>query len=135
MGDVKGTGPLAVKAQEGIGSFVRWLVGRTWPWPPACPGTKTLNSPAALNLHSAITPVRPTCILPVPMLCCAVFCAVQLRDVTAVMAMRLLPPLLLALAAAAVLGGPLRWPAAQVASLVGPLLVCGVAPIAPQVGF
>ncbi|GAB4822613.1 hypothetical protein N2152v2_009659 [Parachlorella kessleri] len=57
----------------------------------------------------------------------------QLRDVTAVMAMRLLPPLLLALAAAAVLGGPLRWPAAQVAALVGPLLVCGVAPVAPQV--
>jgi hypothetical protein len=51
-----------------------------------------------------------------------------------VLAVRLLPPLLLASAAAAALGGPLGWPAAKVAAVVGPLLICGLAPVAPQVG-
>ncbi len=49
------------------------------------------------------------------------------------LSVRLLPPLLLALAAAAVLGGPLGWPTGKVVSLVGPLLICGLAPVAPQV--
>lgn len=57
----------------------------------------------------------------------------QMRELTLVLALRLLPGLVLAAAAAAALGGPLGWPAAKVAALLGPLLLCAVAPLAPQV--
>ncbi|KAI3427252.1 hypothetical protein D9Q98_007186 [Chlorella vulgaris] len=56
----------------------------------------------------------------------------QFGDVGAVLALRLLPPLLLAATAAAALPRLLGWTAAQALAVVGPLLVCAVAPVSPQ---
>ncbi len=52
---------------------------------------------------------------------------------SSVLALRLLPPLLAAAAAAALLPRLAGWSAAQVLALVGPLLLCGVAPAPQQV--
>ena len=48
------------------------------------------------------------------------------------LALRLLPPLLLGAAACAALAR-LGWPAVQTLGLVAPMLLCAVAPVAPQV--
>lgn len=50
----------------------------------------------------------------------------------AVLALRLLPPLLVAAAACAA-ALRLGWPAASTLGTLGPFLVCAVAPVAPQV--
>lgn len=50
----------------------------------------------------------------------------------AVLALRLLPPLLVASAACAV-ALRLGWPASSTLGTLGPFLVCAVAPAAPQV--
>ncbi|KAL4447927.1 hypothetical protein ABPG75_005146 [Micractinium tetrahymenae] len=56
----------------------------------------------------------------------------QAGDVGAALALRLLPPLLLAAAACAA-ALRLGWPAASTLGMLGPFLVCAAAPAAPQV--
>lgn len=58
-----------------------------------------------------------------------------MREVSGVLLVRLLPPLLLAAAASAALGPLLHWGAGEAVALVAPLLICALAPMATQVGL
>jgi hypothetical protein len=76
---------------------------------------------AGLGLHP---PSCPPSTPPFPLL--------QAGDVSGVLALRLLPPLLLGAAGCAALAR-LGWPAVQTLGVVAPMLLCAVAPVAPQV--